>query len=54
MLMFFFLPCCAQAGDPFERAARLQTAVDGLADMSKSSWRRACPPRAVATALLQL
>ena len=37
MLMIFFLPRCEQAGDPFERAVRLQTAMDGLADMSKSS-----------------
>ena len=54
MLMIFFLPRCEQAGDPFKRAVRLQTAMDGLAGMSKSSWRRAFPPRAVATALLQL
>ena len=54
MLMIFFLACCAQAGDLFEPAVRLQTDIDGLANVSESSRRRACPPRAVATALLQL
>ena len=54
MLMFFFLPCCAQAGDPFERAVRLQAIMDGLANVSKSTWRCACPPRAVAAARLLL
>ena len=51
---FFFLPCCAQAGDPFERAVRLQAIMDGLANVSKSTWRCACPPRAVAAARLLL
>ena len=53
-LMIFFPPCCTQAGDPIERAVRFQTGIDGLAKVSKSSWRCACPPRAVATARLLL
>ena len=34
-------PSGRNTGDPFKRAVRLQTIMDGLADVSKSQWRRA-------------
>ena len=49
-LMSLLMPCRAQVCDPVDKASRLQSVVNDLAEVSQPSWPCALCPRGVATA----